>query len=111
MPWATSNRRATLPKDWSTIRRRIKARADGICEWRDTHGNRCTSQGTDCHHTGRSNDHSDENLMWICRTHHDMVTKQQAKAAQHARYVTAKKRQPEQHPGIRTPGAHTLRDL
>lgn len=101
MAWNTSTRRTRLPKDWPDIRKRIKARADGICEHRDHRGVRCTQPGTECHHLGADTDHRDHMLQWICTPHHKTITQAQARAAQHAKYTAAKKRKPEAHPGIR----------
>ncbi|WP_152030908.1 hypothetical protein [Agromyces aureus] len=101
MAWHSSNRRATLPKDWTTVRKRIRARADGMCEHR-TNGRRCTNPGTECHHIGSATDHRDEMLEWICSDCHKVETQKQARAQQHAKYTAAKKRPTEAHPGIRT---------
>lgn len=101
MAWSTSQRKTELPANWQSLRAQAKARAGGVCERRDTTGTRCTAQGRELHHTGDKHDHRLENLQWICPPHHQEETNRQAKAAQHTKYVAAKKRTPEPHPGIR----------
>lgn len=81
------------------MRRRIKARAKGRCEYVDRDGKRCTRDGTDLHHKGNKHDHRDLMLMWICEPHHKGETQKQAKAAQHAKYVAARRHPVERHPG------------
>ncbi|GGA72525.1 hypothetical protein GCM10011490_24120 [Pseudoclavibacter endophyticus] len=98
MGWETSNRRASLPREWHKLRAQAKKRAGGQCE-RITAGTRCRRQGTDLHHAGGRGSHNLGDLEWLCRTHHDAETQKQAKAAQHAKWVDAKRRTPERHPG------------
>ena len=100
MAWNTSHRKTELPHNWADLRKQARARADDICEWRDSNGTRCTSPGRELHHTGNKHDHALSSLMWICTAHHKAETDKQAKAAQHAKYVTAKKRPREAHPGV-----------
>lgn len=99
MAWDTSRRRDQLPPNWQDLRRQTRTRADGICEHTDN-GVRCTSLGTDCHHTGRNDDHRLEALQWLCRPHHDIETRRQSREAWNRRYIEAKKRDPEAHPGL-----------
>lgn len=98
MAWNTSQRRTQLPPNWEDLRRQAKTRAHGICE-HHTNGQRCTNPGTELHHTGDNTDHRLETLEWICRDCHKAETQQQARAAQTAKYTTARKRPPETHPG------------
>ena len=100
MPWSTSDRRAHLPADWEARRRQVRARAGGKCEHK-VNGLRCSNAGTECHHLGDRDDHRLEMLQWICADCHKQETKAQAKEAQRSKYVTARKRTPEAHPGIR----------
>jgi len=101
MAWSTSHRKDELPPNWAALRKQAKARAGDVCEFRDKAGVRCADKGSELHHTGRKFDHRLEVLMWICTPHHAGETARQAKAAQYAKYVAAKKRPTEQHPGIR----------
>lgn len=101
MAWDTSNRRAELPANWQQLRAQAKQRAHGICE-HITDGARCTRQGRELHHTGDKHDHSLDMLEWICTECHKRETWQQARAAQTAKYVTARRREPEGHPGTLT---------
>lgn len=97
MAWTTSKRKEELPPNWQTLRREAKRRAKGQCE--DTrNGKRCTRKGRDLHHTNRDN-HTLDTMQWLCRPCHNRHTNRQAKAAQHARYIEAKKRPLEAHPG------------
>lgn len=100
MPWETSHRKSELPGNWAELRKQAKARAEGVCEWRDSRGVRCTRQGRELHHAGDKFDHDLVSLMWICTEHHKLETDAQGKAAQHAKYIAAKKRPGEAHPGI-----------
>lgn len=69
-PWATSTRRATLPKDWP--RRRAKVlRRDG---YRCT---RCGAPATDVDHAGDRNDHRYESLRSLCGDCHTERTTEQ----------------------------------
>lgn len=99
MAWDTSNRRHQLPPNWQDLRRQVKARAQGICEYIDNEV-RCTTPGTECHHTGHNEDHSINKLQWICTEHHKRETWKQARQSQTERYITARKRPPETHPGL-----------
>lgn len=99
--WASSNRRDQLPPNWQTLRRQAKTRAHGICE-HATNGQRCTNPGTELHHTRDNDDHRLEVLEWICRDCHRAETQRQSREAWNKRYIEAKKRDPETHPGILT---------
>ena len=98
MAWDTSNRKHQLPPNWQDLRKQAKARANNICE-HITDGERCTREGRELHHTGHNEDHRLEVLEWICVQCHKRETWKQARAAQTAKYVTARKRTPETHPG------------
>lgn len=77
-PWAGSNRRAELPKDWPTIRRAI-LRRDPVCV-------RChAAPSTDVDHIGDKHDHSETNLRGLCGPCHASRTGKQGNAARYAR--------------------------
>lgn len=96
--WHGSTRRQTLPHDWEHRRNAVQRRAGGRCEWTLNNGTRCTTPGTDCDHVGDRDNHTLDNLRWLCRPHHDQHTQQQL-AARRARL-----RHPTRnHPGERRP--------
>lgn len=92
MPWATSTRRHRLPSNWQTLRRQVKARAKGQCEWTEQ-GDRCTNPGTDCDHITPGDDHSLNNLQWLCRFHHKIKTSRETRRA-------TNRKPTEPHPGL-----------
>ena len=91
--WASSNRRAELPKDWPQRRAYVRARADGKCQ-ANTHVAGCDGIGTDCDHIEDPADHSLDNLQWLSGPCHKAKTQGEAQAAKPKR-----KREPEPHPG------------
>lgn len=94
--WSNSNRRAELPPNWSSIRRRILDRDGHRCTWTE-HGHRCTeTTRLEVDHAGDPNDHTDDNLRTLCHPHHSRHT-----AAQSAAGRTPTRRPPERHPGLR----------
>lgn len=95
MPWATSDRRSRLPRDWSARVARIRIRDRGVCQWSDDNGGICGAQGRDVDHIIPGDDHADANLWLLCGPHHDAKT---AAEASEARW--RHKRRPEPHPGI-----------
>ena len=100
MGWTTSRRRDELPSNWQQLRRQTFTRCGGICEHREPDGQRCTNRATDCDHIKRGNDHSLDNLQGLCSEHHKAKTQREAKQSQRARYIEARKRPQEDHPGI-----------
>lgn len=101
MAWDTSTRRTQLPSNWQDLRRQAKQRANGICEHK-TNGVRCTNPGKELHHTADNTDHRLEVLEWICRSCHRNETQRQSREAWNKRYIEARKREPEAHPGTLT---------
>lgn len=79
MAWNGSRRRSQLPSDWSTIRQRIRTRANGQCERILEDGLRCPNPGTDCHHANGPDDHSDDALEWLCRECHNIETAKESR--------------------------------
>lgn len=104
MAWHTSRRRESLPPDWAKRRRECIRRAGGICEHRTRNGIRCKREATDADHRTHRDNHDD--LQALCSEHHKQKTQREARAAQNAKYMHARKRTPEQHPGIRPGGTH-----
>jgi 5-methylcytosine-specific restriction protein A len=73
-PWASSNRRAELPRGWAKTRARI-LRRDPICTI-------CGMDfSTQCHHVDDKHDHRDSNLAGVCQPCHTTLTTQQAAQA------------------------------
>lgn len=96
MAWEGSTRRHRLPPDWPELRELTRARAGGRCEHVDPiTGERCTQPGTDCDHIVSGDDHSDQNLQWLCRGHHAPKSGREGAAARPSR-----KRPEEPHPGL-----------
>lgn len=94
--WAGSQRRATLPRGWSAIRRRVLAR-DPVCAL-------CRARpSTDCDHIGDPHDHRLVNLRGLCGPCH--TTRSSAQGGQvsgtrrAARAHAARTRPSEPHPG------------
>lgn len=99
MPWATSRRRAQLPRDWPAIRRRILQRDGHQCRW-TTNGQRCPQPATDVDHRRDPDSHADADLWSLCADHHKAKTARESADARRA--ILAKARHPaEQHPGFR----------
>jgi 5-methylcytosine-specific restriction enzyme A len=88
--WATSNRKAELPRDWHKIRQQVKRRACGRCQ-AATHVPDCDGIGTDCDHVGDPHDHSPDNLQWLSRPCHQAKT---------AADKPQRKRPAPAHPGV-----------
>lgn len=95
MSWDTSSRRTQLPPQWARIRRAVRDRAGGKCEWA-VDGEQCRAYGTECDHIGDPHDHRLTNLRWLCQPHHHKRTLIQAYDAKMAR----RRRPTEQHPGL-----------
>lgn len=89
----TPDRKSRLPDNWEELRGIVKARAGGRCEIVKGNGKRCWDPGTDCDHLARGDDHSPENLQWICTWHHKRKTSAEANAAQTGTRRTSR------HPG------------
>jgi 5-methylcytosine-specific restriction protein A len=93
MPWASSDRRSRLPKDWAKRRARVKARAQDRCE-ADTHEPTCNGWGSECDHRVAGDDHSLANLQWLSAPCHRAKTQREAQW-----HVEGRQRAAEQHPG------------
>lgn len=99
--WAGSTRASRLPGDWETRRRRVRARAGGQCEHVGRSG-RCPRPGAECDHIARGDDHSLDNLQWLCREHHAAKTQVEARQARQAQ---SPRRPARRHPGLRPEAA------
>lgn len=100
--WASSDRRAHLPRDWAKRRLRVKRRAHGRCECLGDcgqHEDRCTEPGTDCDHLAGRDDHRLEVLQWLCSDCHDRKTMTERQRDQNEAKKRAK-RPPPRHPGL-----------
>jgi 5-methylcytosine-specific restriction endonuclease McrA len=90
--WEGSTRRATLPKDWPHIRRRILRRDGYLC--RIAYPGVCLGPATQVDHIGDRNRHDETNLQAAC-----------APCNQRKNILTRPKLQPrtrpaEPHPGV-----------
>lgn len=94
--WTGSNRASRLPPDWKKRRAAVAARAGYYCE-AIVGGERCRALGAECDHITPGDDHSLENLAWLCQAHHKAKTQTEAVAARKAKY--SRKRPEEPHPG------------
>lgn len=100
MPWSTSDRRASLPRDWHKQRARAWRTAGGRCQ-AVTDGQRCRWVGR-LNGDGGQADHingpDDPTLQWLCPDHHKAKTQREALAG------AAATRALSQHPRERHPG-------
>lgn len=78
---STPDRKSRLPDDWQARRKAVAERAGGRCEMRMANGSRCRDKGTDCDHVKAGDNHSLENLQWICTWHHRKKTAAEGNAA------------------------------
>jgi 5-methylcytosine-specific restriction enzyme A len=91
--WQGSTRRKRLPSNWTELRKQVRERANGICQWSG-----CYSKGTECDHIVPGDDHSPENLQWLCWYHHRVKTGQETGARNMAKPRI--RRTEEKHPGL-----------
>lgn len=98
MAWSTSNRRATLPPDWDTIRLPILIRDHYQCQHvRTDTGRICGAHTTQVDHIDPDGGDQPANLRALCTWHHRIKSSSEggrAKAAAAARPAAL-------HPGIR----------
>lgn len=71
MGWETSNRKASLPSNWPSIRLDILRRDKYRCQWVLADGGKCRKKATDVDHIERNNDHRYSNLRGLCSFHHN----------------------------------------
>lgn len=86
--WSGSDRRASLPADWSAIRAAVLARDSYTCQlaiggtWPTRTGlANCLGVATEVDHIGRPDDHTFGNLRSVCSACHRRRTQQQSAAA------------------------------
>jgi 5-methylcytosine-specific restriction protein A len=73
-PWANSDRRKRLPKDWAHRRRWVMERAGFICEWQVDGRLECDKLATEVDHVERGDNHALWNLQALCHDHHFQKT-------------------------------------
>lgn len=83
--WATSTRRARLPRDWPRTVRRILARDRHRCYL-------CSAYARQVDHIVSGDDHSDSNLAAICDPCHATKSAREGNAARNARREPARAR-------------------
>lgn len=98
MPWSTSDRRERLPRNWQSIRAKVKARAHGLCE-ADRHDPRCDGIGTDADHIKAGDHHELTNLQWLSEPCHRAKTARES-AERNRQQARLKRRPTEPHPGL-----------
>lgn len=69
MVWNT-DRRARLPVNWDSIRRRVFAVKGDKCVWRIYDGTLCGKPANQVDHIKAGDDHSISNLQPLCQEHH-----------------------------------------
>ena len=92
-------RRLPASREWQRIRQAVAKRAGYQCESLMRDGSRCTFVGAECDHIADRNDHSMQNLQWLCSWHHAMKTKREARAGVMAARARNMPREPK-HPGL-----------
>jgi 5-methylcytosine-specific restriction enzyme A len=96
MPWATSDRRARLPRNWQALRATVLRRDNWTCS---IHGPGCTRFATEVDHIQPGDDHTLTNLQAVCHTCHARKTVAESTAGQ-AAVRSRSRRPPEAHPGV-----------
>jgi hypothetical protein len=103
--WEGSNRRHTLPADWSSTQQRILRRDSGRCQWvrGDTHW-KCLKPARDVDHRVRPEDggtDDDSNLWALCQWHHRWKTGREGGIASAAARRAKRDAKPAPlHPGL-----------
>ena len=94
--WATSNRNATLPRGWATIRARILERDNHTCYECGAHATHVDH----IHNSAAGGDDRDANLAAMCVDCHQTKSSAEGGRAAQAR-KPKRQRPPEPHPGLR----------
>ena len=104
--WYDSDRKARLPKNWSTIVKRIRARDGERCTWvyrvEDQLARCPATTRLEVDHIKNNDDHSDSNLRTLCHDHHAQKTQSESWASRSKNLAKAKKsfRRHEEHPAL-----------
>lgn len=98
MAWENSDRKARLPRDWSTRRVRVLRRDGYKCQARDSTGALCAAPANQVDHVEHGDNHDLSNLQALCRWHHARKSSREGVAARRPRQGQA--RPPEPHPGL-----------
>ncbi|MGK5520312.1 HNH endonuclease [Micromonospora sp. URMC 107] len=99
MTWEGSDRRARLPSNWGTIRRRILRRDGYKCRQVFSTGERCGAPANQVDHIERGDDHRPDNLQALCAYCHGVKTAGEAVEARRASPRPTRARPAERHPG------------
>jgi 5-methylcytosine-specific restriction protein A len=99
--WNGSNRRSRLPKNWPELVANTKRLAGGRCQAELPSGARCPRAGAECDHVEPGDDHSQANLQWLCKRHHQIKTIAEARTGYRKPRPPARKHPDERHPGLR----------
>ncbi len=93
--WEGSQRKHQLPANWRELRTKVAQRAGWRCQ-NYLDGVRCTRPGSHCDHIRRGNNHSMDNLQWLCPPCHNTKSGKEGAAAR-----PTERRPAEAHPGLR----------
>ena len=98
IPWASSTRRARLPKNWPALRQATLERYPTCtCTGCRHHDSPCTHASTDADHTTPGDDHTQ--LAGLCHNCHATKSSAEGNAAL-ARARASARRTPPPHPGL-----------
>ena len=95
MAWATSDRSARLPSNWSKLRLRVLRRDGWLCQ---IHGDGCRLVAREVDHVVAGDDHSMANLQSVCVPCHKRKTQAESATARAAMPRMARGSEP--HPGV-----------
>lgn len=93
--WIGSDRKSELPSNWRELRRKVALRAGWRCQ-NFVDGARCDRPGSHCDHIEPGQDHSLNNLRWLCPPCHNTKSGREGALAR-----PRLNRAPEPHPGLR----------
>lgn len=97
MSWSGSDRRARLPYNWESLRKRALARDFYRCQLNDRG---CLGTATEVDHKVAGDDHRLENLQGVCSRCHSR--KSAREGGTRAQEIRRRRRRPqERHPGSR----------
>ncbi|MBT2412622.1 HNH endonuclease [Streptomyces sp. ISL-12] len=99
MAWQGSTRRARLPSNWPTLRRRVLRRDKGVCTEVFSDGRVCGWPANQVDHIEPGDDHSMANLRALCAWCHAHKSAQEGGTAA-ARTRVRMARPPTIHPAL-----------